>query len=132
MMVIKAQWFALPSGIWHRGPFPMTESLSNVLRQMRVESLVQQAEFIRDCWQTECYRFEERTGEARKLIHAVLYESALGRITAEERQRILDLLQFARTTCIMRPEEPIATYQDEEALPRDDRPKKQQTFFFIS
>ena len=108
----------------------MTESLSSVLRQMRMESLVRQAEFIRDCWQADCYSLQERTDEARKLISAVLYDFALGKITAEERQRILDILQFAKTTCIIRPEEPIATYQDEETVPDEERPKKQQTFLF--
>ena len=122
--------FAFPFGIWHPWPFPMTESLSDVLRHMRTKSLVQQAEFIRDCCQAECYSFEQRTDEARKLVHAVLYDFALGKITAEERQRILDILQFAKTTCIIRPEEPIATYQDEETVPDEERPKKQQTFMF--
>ena len=63
--------FPLESGILRA--FRMTESLSDVLRQMRMESLVQQTEFIRDCLHAECYGFEERTEEARKLIHAVLY-----------------------------------------------------------
>jgi len=109
----------------------MTESLSSILRQMRMETLGRQAEFIRDCWQADCYSFEERTDEARKLIHSVLYDFSLGKITAEERERVLDILQFARTTCIIRPEEPIVTYQDEEATPEEERPKKQQTFFFM-
>ena len=98
---------------------------------MRMESVVRQAKFIRDFWQADGYSFEERTNEARKLIHAVLYDFALGKITAEERERILDILQFARTQCIIRPEEPIATYQDEETVSEEDRPKKQQTFFFM-
>jgi len=109
----------------------MTESLCSVLRQMRMESLVRQAEFIRDCWQADCYSLQERTDEARKLISAVLYDFALGKITAEERERVLDIVQFARTTGIIRPEEPIVTYQDEEAIPEEERPKKQQTFFFM-
>jgi len=109
----------------------MTESLSSVLRQMRMESLVRQAEFIRDCWQADCCGLEERTDEARKLIQALLYDFALGKITAEERGRVLDILQFARTTCIIRPVEPIATYQDEAAISEEERPKKQQTFVFM-
>ena len=68
--------------------------------------------------------------EARKLIHAALYEFALGKITAEERQRILDILQFARTACVVSPEEPIATRQDEQEVPKETRRKNQQTFLF--
>lgn len=109
----------------------MTESLSSILSRMRIESVIEQAVFIRDCSKSDCYSFEERTKEARKLIHAVLYDCALGKISDEDRRRILDILQFARTTCVIRPEEPIATYQDEEAVAEPDRPKKQQTFFFM-
>ena len=83
-----------------------------------------------DCRQAECYSFEERTNEGRKLIRAVLYDFALGKITAEERQRILDILQLTRTTCVVRPEEPIAAYQDEQVVQAEGRPKIQQTFLF--
>jgi len=109
----------------------MTESLSTILSRMRTQSLFEQATFIRDSCKSDCYSFEERTEEARKLIYAVLYDSALGKITEEDRQRILDILHFARTSCVIRPEEPIATYQDEDAVAEPDRPKKQQTFFFM-
>lgn len=108
----------------------MTESLSSILSRMRMQSLLEQAAFVRDSCESG-YSREERTAEARKLIHAVLYDFALGKITEEDREQILDILQFARTSCVIRPEEPIATYQDEEALPEPDRPKKQQTFFFM-
>jgi hypothetical protein len=109
----------------------MTESLSAVLSRMRVQSLVEQAEFIRDCCESHGYSFDERKKEARKLIHAVLYDYALSKITERDRQRILEILQFARTGCVIRTEQPIATYQDEETPPEPDRPKKQQTFSFI-
>jgi len=52
------------------------------------------------------------------------------RPSAGERQRILDILQFARTTCIIRPEEPITTYQDEQVMQAEERPKTQQTLLF--
>ncbi|MBC8875348.1 MAG: hypothetical protein H8E44_38480 [Planctomycetes bacterium] len=109
----------------------MAESLSSVLSRMRIESLLEQAMFIRDCSKSDCYSFEMRTKEARKLIHAVLYDSALGKIGEEDRRRILGILHFARTSCVIRTEEPIATYQDEEVVAETDRPKKQQTFFFM-
>ncbi len=109
----------------------MTEPLSSVLSRMRMQSLLEQATFVRDSCGSECYSLKERTEEARKLIHAVLYDFALGKITREDRERVLDILQFARTSCVIRPEEPIATYQDDEAIPEPDRPKRQQTFFFM-
>ena len=115
----------------------MNESLSSVLRLMRMESFSEQAQFIHDCWQAECYSFEERTDEARKLISAVLYERALGRIDDEEKYRVLEKLQSARTPCTIETQEPVPTYQDEEAekkvLQEDgkDMPKKQQKFFFM-
>jgi len=115
----------------------MAESLSSVLRQMRMESLFRQAEFIRDCWQADCYTLEERTEEARGMIRAVLYERALGQIDDTEKQRIVEILQFAKTPCTIEAQQPIPAYQDEEAERKileetgKDVPKKQQTFFFM-
>ena len=60
----------------------------------------------------------------------MLYEFALGKFSVEERQRVLDVLQFSKTTCIIRPEEPIATYQDEQVMQAKKRPKTQQTLLF--
>lgn len=106
----------------------MNEPLSSSLGRIRTEAKIRQAELIRDHPASE-----ERIDEARKMIRAVLYEFAVGKIEFDDRDEILQMLQFARKTCIIQPEEPIATYQDEQVERgiRDEIPKKQQTFFFM-
>jgi hypothetical protein len=69
----------------------MTETLGEVLRRFRIETLVRQAEIIRDFSDGE-----ERTKEAAKLIYTVMYEHALGRLTPSEKSRILEIVDFAR------------------------------------
>ena len=106
----------------------MSESLANSLRLIRIDSLLRQAEAIRDYSDSE-----EKTEEARKLIRFVLYEFALGRLDADTRHQILRVLNFARTRPVVIHEEPIGTYQDDEARRelQEQTPKKQQTFFFM-
>jgi len=110
----------------------MTESLSAILRQHRVNSLIEQAKFIRDFPDAD-----QRIAEARKMIQALLYDRALGKIDDDEKQRVLENLHFARLPCTLERLEPLPTYQDEEAEKKvmeeegNDLPKKQQTFFFM-
>ena len=71
------------------------------------------------------------------MIQTVLYERALGRINDEEKQRVLEELQSARTPCTIETQEPVPTYQDEQAEKKvlqgdgKDMPKEQQKFFFM-
>lgn len=105
----------------------MCETLASSLRVIRLDAMRSQAQAIRDYPDSD-----ERTEEARKLIHAVLYDFALGRISDEEREQILDVLHFARKPCTICPDEPISTFLDEDdRAPGDERPKVQQTFFFM-
>ncbi len=113
-------------------PFAMTESLSAILRRHRVNSLVDQASLIRDFPDAD-----QRIVEARKLIYAVLYDRALGKIDDQEKRRVLENLDFAKMPCTLESLEPLPSYQDEEAEKKvleeegKDLPKKQQTFFFM-
>jgi len=106
----------------------MSGTLAETVRLLRIDALMRQAETIRDF--SEC---DEGLEEARKTIRAVLYEFALGRMDANTRDQILGVLEFARTRPIVIRQEPIPTYQDNEARRelREDIPKKQQTFFFM-
>jgi len=110
----------------------MTESLSAILRRHRVNSLVDQASLIRDFPDAD-----QRIVEARKLIYAVLYDRALGKIDDQEKRRVLENLDFAKMPCTLESLEPLPSYQDEEAEKKvleeegKDLPKKQQTFFFM-
>ena len=88
----------------------MTESLSAILRRHRVNSLVEQARLIR-----EFPDADQRIAEARKMIPAVLYDRALGKIDDQEKQRVLENLQFARVACTVESLEPLPAYQDDEA-----------------
>ncbi|HPM83877.1 MAG TPA: hypothetical protein PLF81_24390 [Candidatus Anammoximicrobium sp.] len=69
----------------------MSEKLGEALHRLRIETLVRQAQMIHDYPPGE-----ERTGEARKLLYGVLYDHALGRLSYDERERILGLVDFAR------------------------------------
>ena len=104
----------------------MSRTLTETLHLIRVDALMRQADAIRDFSDSD-----DRLEEARKMIRAVLYEFALGRLDAETRDQILSALNFARTRPAVILEEPIPTYQDDEARRelQEDTPKKQQTFF---
>jgi len=110
----------------------MTESLSAILRRHRVNSLVEQSRLIRDFPDAD-----QRIVEARKLIHAALYDRALGEIDDQEKQRVLENLDSGRVPCSIESLEPLPSYEDEEAEKKaleeegKDLPKKQQTFFFM-
>jgi len=94
--------------------------------------LIDQARLIREFPDTE-----QRIVEARKMVQTVLYERALGRINDEEKQHVLERLQFATVRCTLESLEPLPSYQDEEAEKKvleeegKELPKKQQTFFFM-
>jgi hypothetical protein len=82
----------------------MAETLSERLRRLRVQTLIREAEIIRDF-----PAGPERTKEAHSLIYTVMYQSALGRLTSGEKQQILGMVDFARQR-----HEPAG----QEALPR--------------
>lgn len=106
----------------------MSKTLASSLRQIRIDAMRSESQAIRD------YRdSDERTEEARKMIRFVLYEFALGRLDGDTRDKILRVLNFARTRPVVIHEEPIPTYQDDEARRdlQENIPKKQQTFFFM-
>jgi len=64
------------------------------------------------------------------MIHEILYESALGRIQPGDRERLLRILQFARSSCTIEASQPLPAYQDEEhESVRDDSPKAQRMLF---
>lgn len=69
----------------------MSETLAESLHRLRIETMLRQAQMIHDHPPGE-----ERTREARRLLYGVMYDHALGRLSNEERQRILGLLDFAR------------------------------------
>lgn len=106
----------------------MSRTLAETVRLLRIDALMRQAETIRDF--SPC---DDRLREARKMIRAVLYEFALGRMDAKTREQILSVLEFARTRPVVIRQDPIPTYQDDEAQRelQEDVPKKQQTFFFM-
>ena len=84
------------------------ESLASILERHRLESLLREAEIIRDYTASG-----EQIEEARKLIRFVLYEFALGKIDASARDRILDVLHFAAERPRVIHEQPVPAYQDE-------------------
>lgn len=69
----------------------MTESLSDRLRQFRIETLIREAEMIRDDPPGQ-----QRSKEARSLIYSVMYQYALGRLSNAEKVQILQIVDFAR------------------------------------
>lgn len=69
----------------------MSETLAETLHRLRIEALLGQAQMIHDHPPGE-----ERLREARRLLYGVMYDHALGRLSDEERERILGLLDFAR------------------------------------
>jgi hypothetical protein len=69
----------------------MTETLATILHRQKIEALVRQAETIR-----MHPSGEDRSREARKLIYAVMFDHALGRLNYAEREQVLETLDFAR------------------------------------
>ena len=69
----------------------MSQTLAEILHRQKIDALVRQAETIR-----LHPAGEERSREARKLIYAVMFDHALGRLSHAEREQILGLLDFAR------------------------------------
>lgn len=69
----------------------MSETLAETLHRLRIETMLRQAQIIRDHPPSE-----ERSREARRLLYGVMYDHALGRLSDDERERILCLLDFAR------------------------------------
>ena len=61
-----------------------------MLHERRVKALVADADFIRDQLDTD-----ERMDEAKRHVREAMLQHALGRISIEERDRILDILLFA-------------------------------------
>jgi hypothetical protein len=84
------------------------ESLASILERHRLESLLREAEILRD--HAAC---GERIEEARKLFRFVLYEFALGKIDTSARDRIRDVLHFAAERPRVIHEQPVPAYQDE-------------------
>jgi hypothetical protein len=64
----------------------MNESLSERLRQFRFQTLVHEAEMIRDDPPSH-----QRSKEASSLIYTVMYQYALGRLSNAEREQILQV-----------------------------------------
>ena len=69
----------------------MSQSLSERLRRLRVETLVREAEIIRDH-----PAGSERLKEANSLIYTVMYQRTLGQLTYAEKEQILGVIDFAR------------------------------------
>ncbi len=85
---------------------PDSTALGETLRLRRVDAMHNDAVLVRDYPDSA-----ERTVEAQRLIREVVYSRAIGRITTEERDRILDVLSFA-----------IASMQEQSV---DDTPEGQ-------
>lgn len=86
----------------------MSETLAEILHRQQIEGLVRQAEAIR-----MHPPGEERSREARKLIYAVMFDHALGRLSHAEREQILGGLDFARDYHV--PESPGRTGETDPA-----------------
>ena len=86
----------------------MSETLAEGLHRLQIEALLRQAQIIRDHPPGE-----ERSREARKLLYGVMYDHALGRLSYDEREQILSLVDFARD--YHAPEAPSPT-DEHEAL----------------
>ena len=69
----------------------MSETLAEILHRQQIEARVRQAETIR-----MHPPGEEHSREARKLLYAVMFDHALGRLSHAEREQILGRLGFAR------------------------------------
>ena len=69
----------------------MSESLSERLRRFRIQTLIREAEMIRDDPPGQ-----QRSKEAANLIYTVMYQHALGRLSNAEREQVLQIVSFAR------------------------------------
>src|SRR5688500_15083399 len=85
---------------------PDSTTLGETLRLRRVDAMQSDAVLVREHPDSA-----ERTVEAQRLIREAMYSRAIGRITDDERDRILDVLSFA-----------IASMQER---PADDAPEGQ-------
>lgn len=68
----------------------MEEQLGSILRDMRADALVREAQAIRDY--PEC---RERIDAAEKHVREARLQRILGNLSAEEEHRIFSLLNFA-------------------------------------
>lgn len=84
------------------------DSLAAILERHRFDAMLREASVIRDY--PEC---RERLDEAGKMIRFLLYEFALGRLDAGDRDRILDLLHFASEPVNLVHKHPIWVVQDD-------------------
>jgi hypothetical protein len=71
-------------------PRPANDSLGGLLHERHVQARISTAELIRDY--SDC---PERTAEAERFVREAMLEFTLGRITDDERTKILDILAFA-------------------------------------
>lgn len=69
----------------------MRERLAEILHRQQIEALLRQAETIR-----AFPPGDERVREARRMIYGVMFDHAVGRLSAAERAQLLELLEFAR------------------------------------
>ncbi len=99
----------------------MTERLGDILRRMKKESLIREAETIRDHPPGD-----ERDEEAWKYIREAMVQRALGRIGGEQEYEVFTILSFAmpkdapglhETSPIDVKEEPAADAEDEKQTP---------------
>ena len=88
-------------------PQPENDSLRALLHERHVQARVDAAELIRDF--SDC---AERTVEAERFVREAMLEFTLGRISDDERIRILDILAFAvppLPACLANPDPPPYT-----------------------
>jgi hypothetical protein len=101
----------------------MTEHLGDILRRMRKESLIREAETIRDYPSGG-----ERDEEAWKYIREAMVQRAIGRIGREQEYQVFTILAFAmpsdapglhETSPIDAREEPAGDAEEETEMPAD-------------
>jgi hypothetical protein len=80
--------------------------LAETLRRRRFEAMQGDAEFVRNHPVGH-----ERTAEAERLVREAMYEHALGRLAAAERDRILAILSFAADSMRASNLEDLADFQ---------------------
>lgn len=83
-------------------PVPLAETL----RRRRFAATESDAAFVRDHPDSP-----ERLAEAERLVREAMYDHALGRLTAAERDRILTLLSFAVDAMRTRSQEESPDFQ---------------------
>lgn len=80
----------------------MSDSLSERLQRFRIQSLIHEAEMIRDDPPSQL-----RQEEAASLVYTVMYQHALGRLSNAEREQILQIVSFARDFHAPQQQEPF-------------------------